>query len=94
MNAARGERANDAGCCEPGCPYDASFQSPQEWCDWHWHLWFAFGDDKLAGELIRDTRALRSPQEIRDAGHQCPITHPIALVRDGSANESEEDSQS
>lgn len=86
--------ANTGGygpCCEDGCPYDASFESPKWWCDWHWHLWFAFGDEDVAREIIRDTRALRAPTEILDAGRQCPIPYPVALVRDGNPTPTDED---
>lgn len=35
-------------CCEENCPYDWTYNSPHFFCDWHWQLWFNYGDETQA----------------------------------------------
>lgn len=87
MNALR-DAANDRHytCCEPDCTYAVAFHIPKKWCEWHWHLWFAHGDERVAQEYLREHRALRSPEDILKDGPQRPVDHPIALVREACTN--------
>jgi hypothetical protein len=70
-------------CCEDGCEYDAMYDSPARWCDWHWHMWFAFGDEVLAEELMRISRAFWREDDVRIRGRQRQVMKPISVVRQG-----------
>lgn len=61
-------------CAEEGCSYDAVYVVPTRICEWHWHLWFTYGDESLALEDLRRYRARSEPDDLADDGSQRPIT--------------------
>lgn len=58
-------------CSEDRCPYEGIYTIPRPLCEWHWQLWFSYGDEPLALEDLRRSRAT-NPDD--DRGFQRPIT--------------------
>lgn len=51
----------------PNCEYDSCYVAPLAFCEWHWHLWFACGDESLAKEELERNRKIDKDW---NSGHQ------------------------